>query len=77
MTYAPGKQLRFLGLDIAWFIASPNRFKAHPSWFKFFNKDLYYQEGGHEDWRAMVFSIWCGIRKQLSPSFRRAKSGMN
>lgn len=77
MEYVPGKQLRFLGLDIAWFIYSPNRFNTHPSWFKFFSKDLYYQEGGIRDFRAMVYSIWSGIIKQLSPSFRKAKSGMN
>lgn len=75
--YTPGKQLRFLGLDIAWFLSSRNRFKTTPSWFKFFGKDLYYQEGGIKDWRAMTYSIWSGIKKQLSPSFRKAKSGMN
>ena len=75
--YIPGKQLRFLGLDIAWFLSSSNRFKANPSWFKFFGKNLYYQEGGIKDWKAMTYSIWCGIKKQLSPSFRKAKSGMN
>lgn len=75
--YIPGAQLRFLGLDIAWFISSPERFRIRPSWFKFFGKRLYYQEGGLQDWKAMAYSIWSGVRKQLSPSFRKSKSGMN
>lgn len=75
--YTPGKHLRYLGLDIAWFLASPNRFKCRPSWFSFFGKNLDYQEGGLSDPIAMIVSIMEGIRKQLSPSFRKAKSGMN
>lgn len=77
MQYNPGAHLRCLGLDIAWFYASKDRFHASPSWFKFFGKRLYYQDGGIKDWRAMIYSIWSGFKKQLSPSFRKAKSGMN
>lgn len=75
--YEPGKQLRYLGLDVAWFLSSPMRFKANPSWFKFFGKNIYYQEGGVKDWKAMLASIFSGIKKMISPSFRRQKSGMN
>ena len=77
MSYLPGEQLRFLGLDIAWFVSSPDRFRTSPSWFKFWGAHLHYQEGGIKDYRAMAYSLWNGIRKQLSPSFRKAKSGMN
>jgi predicted ATP-grasp superfamily ATP-dependent carboligase len=76
-TYTPGMQLRCLGLDIAWFLSSPNRWKCKPSWFKFFGKNLAYQEGGSKDFMAMCTSIWMGIKKQLDPSFRKQKSGMN
>lgn len=76
-TYTPGKQLRCLGLDIAWFLSSPNRWKCKPSWFKFFGKDLHYQEGGRKDFLAMCTSIWMGIKKQLDPEFRKKKKGMN
>lgn len=76
-TYTPGKQLRYLGLDIAWFISSPMRFKTKPCWFKFFGKNLFYQEGGYKDWKAMLASIYIGVKKMLSPSFRKQKSGMN
>lgn len=42
--YHPGKVLRFLGIDILWFLKSPNRFKSSPSWFHFWGKDIYYQD---------------------------------
>ena len=76
-TYTPGMQLRCLGLDIAWFLASPNRWKCQPSWFKFFGQNLHYQEGGGKDFLAMCTSIWMGIKKQMNPEFRKTKKGMN
>lgn len=75
--YKTGKYLRYLGLDIAWFMASPNRFKCCPSWFRFFGKDLHYQEGGHKDIPAFWTSMIEGVKKQLNPKFRKAKSGLN
>lgn len=69
--YKPNKQLRYLGLDIMWFIASNRRFSAKPCWFKFFGKDLYYQEKG-----AMMASLFSGVKKMLSPSFRKSKRGL-
>lgn len=75
--YKTGKYLRFLGLDLAWFVASPQRLKCKPSWFKFFGKNIYYEDGGWRDFPAMMAYIWSGIKKQLSPSFRKSKQGMN
>ncbi len=75
--YKPGQVLRYLGLDMAWFLSSPMRFKCTPSWFKFFGENIYYQEGGCHDWIAMLFSIYEGVRKQLSSSFRKSKANMN
>ena len=75
--YQTGKYLRGIGLDIAWFIASPNRFRVKPSWFKFLGRDMYYMEGGWKDIKAMLMSIWIGIKKQMNPNFRKEKSGMN
>ena len=43
-TYTPGKFLRFLGFEILWFLKSPDRFKTHPNWFKFFGKNIFYQD---------------------------------
>jgi len=42
--YRPGQALRYMGIDIMWFLKSPNRFKAKPSWLKFWGKYLYYQD---------------------------------
>lgn len=69
--YKPHKQLRYLGLDIMWFMASDKRFRVTPCWFKFFGKDLYYQEKG-----AMFSSLFSGVKKILSPSFRKSKKGI-
>ena len=42
--YQSGQWLRYMGIDIMWLLKSPNRFHAHPSWLKFFGKDLFYQD---------------------------------
>ncbi len=60
-TYRPGKTLRYLGLDIMWFLSSPNRFKTN--WFKFFGKDIYYQEGGYKDIKPMIMSLLQNLNK--------------
>ena len=74
--YKTGNYLRFFCLDIAWFLASSNRFKSTPSWFKFFGKDIFYEDGGWRDRSAMLTYIWSGIKKQLSPEFRKSKAGL-
>ncbi len=42
--YNSGKTLRYMGIDIMWFLKSRNRLKKSPSWFHFFGKDIYYQD---------------------------------
>ena len=61
--YKTGVSLRFLGLDIAWFVSSGTRFKCRPSWFKFWGKDLFYQEGGAKEFRAFMYSMFIGVSK--------------
>ena len=61
--YKTGVSLRFLGLDIAWFVSSGQRFKCRPSWFKFCGKDLFYQEGGAKEFRAFMYSMFIGVSK--------------
>lgn len=61
--YRPGKTLRYLGLDIMWFLSSPNRRSASPSWFRFFGKDIFYQEGGWKDWKPMLAALWSNVDK--------------
>ena len=75
--YKIGNYLRYLGLDIAWFLTSSKRWSTKPSWFYFYGKNLYYQEGGIKDYRAMWTSMIEGIKKQLDPSFRKQKKGLN
>lgn len=75
--YVPGAYMRYCGLDMAWFLSSPNRFRISPCWFRFWGSNIYYQEGGWCDWRAFLSSMWVGIKKFLSPSFRESKGGMS
>lgn len=62
-TYHTGKTLRYLGLDVMWFMSSSKRFKSNPSWFKFFGKNVFYQEGGFKDFKPMLYSLLENINK--------------
>lgn len=42
--YEPQKTLRYMGIDLLWFLKSPNRFKSYPSWFHFFGGNVFYQD---------------------------------
>lgn len=74
--YTPGKRLRHLGFDVLWFLKSPNRFKTKPSWFRFFGRDLYYQDWIWGDFPAFFWGTWGNFKKQMNPEFRKAKSGV-
>lgn len=74
--YKPGRCLRCLGLDIAWFLKSSRRWSARPSWFRFFRNTVY-QDGGWRDFPAMMASLGTGFVKMMNPAFRRKKAGMN
>ena len=75
-TYTPGKRLRHLGFDVLWFLKSPDRFKAKPSWFKFFGTDMYYQDWIWGDFPAFFWGTWGNFKKQMNPEFRKAKAGV-
>lgn len=75
-TYTPGKRLRHLGFDVLWFLKSPDRFKAKPSWFRFFGKDTFYQDWLRGDFSAFFWGTWGNFKKQMNPEFRKAKSGV-
>ena len=72
-TYHIGKVLRFWGLDVMWFIFSPQRFSSHPSWFCFLGKNIFYQDGSLKDPLPMLMGILSGLVKYLNPSFRKYK----
>lgn len=70
--------LRHLGFEILWFLHSDKKFSAKPSWFKFLGKNIFYQDmNGWDDPCAFIYGTLGNIKKQLSPSFRKAKAGLN
>ena len=75
-TYNPGKRLRHLGFDVLWFLKSPDRWRAKPSWFRFFGKDTYYQDWLRGNFSAFFWGTWGNFKKQMNPEFRKAKSGV-
>lgn len=74
--YEPGKRLRHLGFDVLWFLKSSDRFRCRPSWFKFFGKDIYYQDWLSGDFPAFFWGTIGNLKKQMDPEFRKAKSGL-
>lgn len=74
-TYEPGKSVRHMGFDVLWFLKSPNRFKSKPSWFKFFGRNLYYQDWLMGDTWAFLCGSWGNFKKQMDPEFRKSKAG--
>ncbi len=74
--YESSKRLRHLGFDVLWFLKSPNRFRSEPSWFKFFGRNLYYQDWIRGDFSAFFWGTWGNFKKQMDPEFRKAKSGV-
>jgi predicted ATP-grasp superfamily ATP-dependent carboligase len=71
--FVNGKKLRYLSLDIMWFIFSKNRLRAHPSWFNFFEKNVAFQEGNIRDPLPILAGIAMGIAKYMSRSYRKKK----
>ena len=71
--YIPGKKVRYFAMDVLWFIFSKDRFKIKPSWFKFFEKNLYYQDGSWKDPFTMFAGILMGVVKYLNPNFLKSK----
>ena len=63
--YSPGKTLRYLGLDILWFLKSPKRFSVSPSWFNFLGNNVYYQDIIWDDSSTWYSWFVCGIKKLI------------
>lgn len=63
--YKTGRVLRYMGIDMLWFLLSPNRFKVNPSWFHFFGKDVYYQDILFCDPSTWYSWLLTGIKKFL------------
>lgn len=74
-TYKTGHVLRHLGFDFLWFLKSPNRFKANPSWFKFFGRDITYQDFSWSDLMPFIVGTYHNVKKLFDPEFKKAKKG--
>lgn len=75
-SYKSGTRLRHLGFDILWFLKSPSRFKAKPSWFNFFGKNIFYQDCIKGNISSFIWGTFGNIQKIMNPEFRKAKSGV-
>lgn len=71
--YITGKQVRWMGLDVMWFLFSKDRFKFKPSWFKFFGKNISYHDGSWNDPLPMLAGMFAGVVKYMNPEFRKSK----
>jgi len=76
-TYRVGVQMRYLPLDLLWFLSSPDRFRARPSWFRFFGRDLCWQVLSLRDPGPFLALGLSGARKLRKPEVRAAKAGMD
>lgn len=74
-TFKQGVLLKHLGMEVLWFVYSKNRFKTKPSLLKVFGRDVYYQDLDWSDPMPFIKGTWHNVKKQLSPSFRKSKSG--
>ena len=68
-----GNVMRFAGLDVMWFVFSPERFSFRPTWFKFFGQNVFYQDGSWKDPLPMIAGVLSGVVKYMNPEFRKAK----
>ncbi len=73
--YRVGVQMRYMPLDVLWFLSSPGRLRAEPSFFRFVGRDLCYQEGSLDDPLPALAAWASGAEKWLDPAFRRRKLG--
>ncbi len=72
--YKLGVILRHLGLDILWIKNAENKIHTQPNWFRFFGKNIYYQDmGGWHDWMPFVMGTYHNIKKLFSPDFKQTK----
>jgi len=74
-----GLILRQVSLELMWFLYSKNseRFSSKPNWFKFFGKNIRYQDGQWSDPLPMIAGLISGAKKLISPSFRKSKMTFN
>jgi D-aspartate ligase len=71
--YQSGLYLRHPGIDLLWFLTSADRFKAKPSWFWFFGKDLRFEVLSLSDPGPAFAYALANVRDLFSAEARRYK----
>jgi len=61
--YIPGRILRYMGIDLLWFLKSPHRFSSSPSWFHFIGKNVFYQDIISRDPSTWYSWLIVGLKK--------------
>lgn len=74
--YKPGQKLRHIGFEMLWFKYSKNRFKTKPSWFRWIDRKLSFQDFSWRDPLPFFYGTWGNMKKQMNPEFRKAKDGL-
>lgn len=74
--YKAGQKLRHIGFEILWFLYSKNRFISKPSWFRWIDSDLSFQDFNWRDPLPFIFGTLGNMKKQLNPEFRKMKNGL-
>lgn len=72
-SYETGMQVRWMGLDVMWFLFSKERLNFKPSWFRFFGKNVSYHDGAWNDPFPMVAGMLSGLLKYMDTDFRKSK----
>ena len=61
--YKPGQVLRYMGIDLLWFLKSSARFKSYPSWFHFVGGNVFYQDIILSDCSTWYSWLVVGLKK--------------
>ena len=66
-TYRTGVVTRHLGFEVLWFLHSEKRWSKDQHWFRFFGKDIYYQDmSDRTDPLPFLFGTFRNVRKVFS-----------
>ncbi len=68
--YKIGLHMRYLLSDCVWFLKSSERWRANPSFFKFFGKNLIYEMLSLEDPLPSIIYLWGQLYKAINKKSR-------
>lgn len=73
-SFKEGMILRHLGLDILWWKNSDNKWHTKPCWFKFFGRNIRYQDmSSFTDPMPFISGTYNNIKKLFNPDFKKSK----